>query len=387
MIEETYKLTNLNLEPYSPEKLIKLTEANKSLNINKQPHNKLVFIYSCPKVGSTSLVSSLRIFGMDKIDIIHIHDEDMLKVLTNVKNVTINELILFNAYLKKEVYVINIYRSPIERKISAFFEKVGCYHFNNADRLVNQYQINRIIDRFNNIFPYLNNEDHFTNKYGICIPEKFDVINKHIIVKENNIHYISLRLRDSNDWSNILTNILGFKICIIKDYESSNKPIKDLYHCFKNNYKIPINLLNDTMNDKNLNYYYSDTELQEYHNEWLNKSSVERRSYTNEEYKIYESITMENCHIDKIQTDHYFDEGCVCKACSIKRMETALRILKGVNVKERIVHTEAKMELIKKRVSRANTINNFISKMPQNHRGKNFKRDMTSVVSNGHRRL
>lgn len=383
-IAETYKLTNLNLEPYSPEKLIKLTEANKSLNINKQPHNKLVFVYSCPKVGSTSVVSSLRIFGMDKIDIIHIHDEEMLKVLTNIKDVTINDIILFNAYLKKEVFVINIYRNPIERKISTFFEKVGCYHFNNNDEAVNHYQINRVINRFNNIFPWLNNKDHFIDKYGIKLPEHFDFTNKYVLVKENNVHYISLRLKDSNEWGNILTNIFGFKICIVKDYESSNKPIKDLYQRFKKNYKIPINLLNDTMKDKYLNYYYSTNELQNYYIEWLNKSCPETRSYNYEEYKVYESITIENCHKDIIQLDHYFDEGCVCKACNIKRLETMTKILRGIDVKDRIVHINAKTELIKKRVDRAHTINNLISKIP---RGKDFKRDMNVLISNGIQRL
>ena len=33
--------------------------------------------------------------------------------------------------LGKNVYVIDVYRSPIECKISTFFEKVGVYHFNN----------------------------------------------------------------------------------------------------------------------------------------------------------------------------------------------------------------------------------------------------------------
>ena len=65
-----------------PEKMQKLNEANNLLNITRHPqNNKLVFVYSAPKVGSTSIVSSLRLFGIDKVNIIHIHDEEMLKVL------------------------------------------------------------------------------------------------------------------------------------------------------------------------------------------------------------------------------------------------------------------------------------------------------------------
>ena len=80
-----------------PEKMQKLNEANNLLNITRHPqNNKLVFVYSAPKVGSTSIVSSLRLFGIDKVNVIHIHDEEMLKVLAHITDVTVNEIILFN---------------------------------------------------------------------------------------------------------------------------------------------------------------------------------------------------------------------------------------------------------------------------------------------------
>jgi len=289
----------------NPEKLKILNNANKLLNINKYQHNKLIFVYSAPKVGSTSIVSSFRIFGIEKLDIIHIHDEEMLHVLANIRDITINEIILYNRYMGKDIYVINVYRSPIERKISAFFEKIGSFHFNAHYSEVNKYNITKIIHRFNNLFPWIGNGDHFIDKYNILIPPKFDFINKYLLVKENGITYITLRLKDSNEWGRILTNIFGFNICTIKDYESSNKPIKDLYSTFKSVYKIPINLLNSVINDKYLKYYYSDDEINLYNNEWLSKSDEIRESYTYEEFKLYESISIENCHIDKILYQKY----------------------------------------------------------------------------------
>ncbi len=364
-----------------PEKIKKLKETNKILNINKNDINKLVFVYSAPKVGSTSIVSSLRLFGIDKINIIHIHDEEMLKVLANITDITVNEIILFNKYLGKDVYVINVYRSPIERKISAFFEKIGAYHFNNMDHLVNNYNITKVIDRFNNIFPWISIGDHFIDRYNIQIPNTFDHNNKYIMLIDKGIKYITLRLKDANEWGKILTKIFGFNIHIIKDYESSNKPIKKLYNLFKTSYKIPINMLNELLDDKYLTYYYSDIEKQNYYNEWLKKSTVSRDSYTFEQYKLYEQITIENSHIDIIQLDHYFDEGCICKACSIKRFETTIKILKGIEVKEKIIHVDAKTELLQKRIINANKINNIISKLPLKTRGKDFKKDMTSIVS------
>lgn len=365
-----------------PDKFKKLTDTNNLLNINKHNHNKLLFVYSAPKVGSTSIVSSFRIFGIDKLDIIHIHDEEMLNVLVKIKDITINEIILFNKYLGKDVYVINVYRSPIERKISTFFEKIGSFHFNADDEEVNKYNINKVIQRFNKIFPWIGIGDHFIDKYNIQIPDCFDNVNKYLLVTENNIKYITLRLKDSNEWDKILTKIFGFDIKIIKDYESSKKPIKDLYNLFKRNYKIPINLLNQILNDKYFKYYYSQDEIDTYYKQWLDKSTEPIESYTYEQYKLYETISIENCHIDKIQLDHYFDEGCICKACSIKRTEIKYKILKNISINERIVHVDAKNELITKRIIRANKINNIIKNLPSNVGGrKDFKNEMKTIVS------
>jgi hypothetical protein len=364
-----------------PQKIKILAKTNELLNINDNS-KPLIFVYSAPKVGSTSIVSSLRIFGSNKVSVIHIHDEEMLKVLTYIDNVTINEIVLYNSYLGRVVYVINVYRSPIERKISAFFEKIGCYHFNTEDSIVNNYDVNKVIIRFNNIFPHISLGDHFIDRYNINYPSVFDFSNKYLLVKQNNITYISLRLKDSALWGNILTDIFKFKICVIKDYESVNKPIKNLYNLFKINYRVPINLLDAVMNCKYLNYYYTSEEKINYYNEWQQNSTIVKIPYSLEQYRLYEEISLENCHFDRVQNDHYIDEGCLCKACNLKRSEISLKMLKGINITEKIVHSEAKTELIEKRVMRANTLNRFIHELPNRFKRKDFKNEMLNLMKN-----
>lgn len=366
-----------------------LIEINEKLNINKFPANKLVFVYSAPKVGSTSIVSSLRIFGTDKISVIHIHDEEMLRILGKISGVTINEIIHYNKHIGRNVYVIDVYRSPIERKISAYFEKIGPYHFNNKDEIINTYKVDKVIKRFNNIFPHIANGDHFMDKYDITIPEKFDYLNKYLLVQQNGIKYIKLRLKDANLWANILTTIFGTNIKMIKDYESSNKPIKELYTRFKALYKIPKNLLDELTRCKYFNYYYSEQEREEYINEWTRKSTIEFISYTPDQYKVYEDLSIENSNIDYIQLNHYMDEGCICKACSIKRCEMATKLNNGLIVTDRIVHSEAKNELLVKRVDRVNRINANIARQIQVQQiqkkvggaRKDFNKEMAGLVS------
>ena len=103
--------------------------------------NNYIFIYTPPKVGSTTLVSSLRISLGKSYNIIHIHDETMLSVLTGINDVKINDIINYLSKQGKNVSVIDIYRTPIERKMSNFFEKIAPYHFNNSETNISNYSI------------------------------------------------------------------------------------------------------------------------------------------------------------------------------------------------------------------------------------------------------
>ena len=145
----------------------------------KNENNNYIFIYTPPKVGSTTLISSLRISLGKSYNIIHIHDEVMLEVLTGITNVTINEILNYLSNSGKNVYVIDVYRTPIERKMSAFFEKIAPYHFNNKEENIKYYSIQRISNRFNKLFPYLENGDHYFDKYNIAYPAPFDFIKKY----------------------------------------------------------------------------------------------------------------------------------------------------------------------------------------------------------------
>jgi hypothetical protein len=167
-------------------------------------------------------------------------------------------------------------------------------------------------------------------------------------------------------WNTILSNILKVKLFVVKDYESEKKPIKDLYLAFKREYKIPKNLLDHVIQCKYLQRFYSPQEIKEYYEIWLAKSVPDVIPYTDEQYKLYEQITMENCHLDYIQKNHYMDEGCRCNACNVKRREIAQKIFKGMDVTEKVRHLNAKKELMGRRVASVNALNN----LKQSHKMK-----------------
>ena len=303
------------LTPSHPQTLTK-----RSTNTNRKA---LVFVYCPPKVGSTSLVSSIRLSAMNTFQVFHIHDETMLSVLCGIKGITVNEIIQYNRLLGREVYVIDIYRTPIEHKISVFFEKIASFHFNNTEEEINTYSMKKIVHRFNRLFPYLATDDYYRTTY--CIPVchiPFDHNKKYLHhTCFRGIHYVKLRLQDSTShWTSLLRDIMGTNITIVRDYETDSKTIHPIFQRFKAEYKIPINFLSSVMECPQLQYYLSPQERDEYISQWSSKTTGGVCiPFNDTEYRLYNEISVENKHINDIQRNHYIDSGCVCMGCSAKR--------------------------------------------------------------------
>ena len=369
------------------ERLEIIKEANSKL-FNSNTNPTIVFIYTPPKVGSTTLVTSLRISASFKLTVIHIHDEIMLQVLTGIQNVSINDIIKYNAYIGKKVYVIDVYRSPVERKISEYFEKIADLHFNNTEENLNTYSVSRIINRFNKLFPYLANEqDYFKEKYDLVeIPETFNFEKKYLIQEKDNVTYIKLRLKDSSEWDKILQEIFDVNIVIITDYKTENKAIQNLYSQFKNEYKLPSNLYDLIYNCKYLNYYYSSQEKEEYLNSWLQKTSIEAIPYTQQEYDFYINISLENKIYNRVQREHYIDNGCFCEPCQNKKREIFYKAKNGETTFEKIIHTDVVVEHVNNVnlniVNKVNTVNKLIHKIKNAKKNNNPNKLSNNLITN-----
>ena len=343
---------------------------------NNNLSNNFIFIYTPPKVGSTTLVTSLRVSLGKTYNTIHIHDEVMLQVLTGISDVKINDIINHLSNMGKNVYVIDVYRTPIERKMSEFFEKISPYHFNNTEENIKKYSIKRISDRFNKIFPHIENGDHYFDKFNISKPIPFDFNKKYTLQTIDNIKYIKLRLCDSNLWGNILSNIFTANIIIIDDYKTENKGLGNLYKTFKNEYHLPRNFFEIIQNDKFLKFYYSEAERNNYLLEWNGRVCDEVIPYTSEEFKFYINLCLENQYINDIQIDHYIDNGCICKYCKEKRKEIFFKAKAGDKIFDKIIHIDVINEVKNEQINKINTtikeaINKNLAK--QKFKPKQFK--------------
>ena len=345
-----------------------------------------VFIYTPPKVGSTTLVSSLRVSLGDKFSIIHIHDDIMLNVLTGINNITVNEIINYISQKGKNVYVIDIYRTPIERKMSEFFEKLSPYHFNNSEENVNNYSVKRVTDRFNKLFPYLAIGDHYFEKYNIANPTNFDFENKYTIQIINNIKYIKLRLHDSQIWSNILSSIFRQEVVLINDYQTNDKGIGDLYKRFNDEYKIPSNYIEIVRNCKYFNHYFSDEERNQYIQKWDNKKTeIIATPYTHDEYMFYVNLYLENQYINDIQTEHYIDNGCLCACCNKIRKDIFNRAKNGEKHFGKIIHqvsvAKHQDDVAKSIVKKINSYKSILNKSTNSKQNSKYGINFGKIMS------
>lgn len=308
-------------------------------------YRDIVLLYSPSKVGSTTIASSIRTCASDKYFVMHSHDEIFLKIGSeNGKIVHYNDLINNNNVFNKKynrnrkIFVIDIFRTPLERKISEFFQHIAEFHFNNTEENLLSYDLNKIIERFNCVYNHLNSQDYFTQRFmlphTVLNTIKFDFDKKYMCYESNGVTYIKLRLDDVQNWGTILSELLGTEIIICPDYKTSDKIIGPLYKKFVSMYKLPENYLNSLMNCRQLKKYMTENERIEYLTKWKNQLGESFEGFSVEQFEFYTRLCRENNFYRLNTNDHYSDDGCVCSKCMDKR-KMLIKYLKNPNGKKR----------------------------------------------------
>lgn len=167
----------------------------------------------------------------------------------------------------KQVFIIDVYRTPIERKISSFFE--------NVQNLIPNWEslpIEELINIFNK--DYLNKleEYHSINEafkhYNIPNFKNFDFKKKFISVEKDNKVFIKILYKDINNWKNILRHIFNKPIVMTNDNLSNGKNYFKAYQHFKLMYKVPKKYLNKLKKDTEFKIYNSPEDQKEYLDYW-----------------------------------------------------------------------------------------------------------------------
>lgn len=150
----------------------------------------------------------------------------------------------------KKIYIIDSYRTPIERKIASLFQHI---HENMPD--YKNKNIEELIDIFNT--KYLNTIEEYhpinpTMRYfGVEPFNTFDFKKKYVIKKKGNLIFIKLLFSNINNWEENLSEIFNKKIIIENSNISKNKEYYSIYNEFKIMYKTKKSYINNILkNDR-----------------------------------------------------------------------------------------------------------------------------------------
>lgn len=234
--------------------------------IDEQFKNIQVFIYCGGKCGSMTLYRTLSQYFSTG----HFHNQETFKVHYNIDNYTLFDIIDYNSKLYNDIYIIDSYRTPIERKMAGFFNNINviCPNYKSE-------KTENLIKIFNGIYIYGIEEyhplDEIMSYYDVEPFKTFDFNNKYNITTKNNIHFIKIRFNDTDNWDEILRHIFKKQINILSENLSADKTYSNEYINFKLNYRLPYNYYNQLINDKHFKIYNTDEEQEIYKLKWNEK--------------------------------------------------------------------------------------------------------------------
>jgi len=229
-----------------------------------------VVIFCGGKSGGTTLATTFTKNGYKTTHFHLLNTKGMF--CSDIDSNDLLEVIRTSSHEKK-IYIIDSYRTPIERKISSFFQDINTYVPNYSTLSVKE-----IIDIFNttylNVLENYHSMDEILTHYNIPLFQTFNFKKRYNIVEKENKTFIKILFRDIKEWDAILSKIFGSIITIYSDnLTSEKKDIALLYDLFKSEYKVPQTYLENVLIHESQFKIYNTTKCQaEYIKYWSERS-------------------------------------------------------------------------------------------------------------------
>ena len=259
-----------------------------------------VYVYCCGKSGSSTLNTTFCKNGYNQL---HVHNKiDYLHRKESKINNNIFDVIEKSMLNNERIYIIDVYRNPIERKISSFFQN---YKENNKQIDYITKQIDKKIlslesyVSINEVFDYFNIH-HFTS---------FDFKNKYNILFYKNITFIKLRFEDINYWGSILSTIFNKSITMYDSNISENKSYANEMKIIKNEYKIPDYMIDEIKNNTEFKIYNTLESQQKYLEYWTKKSKIYKYENIPDDFnpKDYIELNEDLHNLTKLQSKKHYE--------------------------------------------------------------------------------
>lgn len=222
-----------------------------------------VIISCCAKSGSTSLSKTFEKKGYKTL---HVHNDNQFKkyrkdLIDESSTDNLRDFILRQK--TNRVVIIDVFRTPIERLVSSFFQNITKYNeYNLKDILLYNYFLSndRSIECYNtmeDLFPEIFEKEYYHEDY--------------FVARRDNLIFIKLKFDCIKKWDEQLSIILEEEINIIPENLSCSKDYKTLYEKFKKNFVLKRSDFEFIVDNSLLRKYCTSLQIQKYLEFWVPK--------------------------------------------------------------------------------------------------------------------
>lgn len=243
-----------------------------------------ILVFTMAKVGSLSVYFSLK-NRLKRKGIFHIHSLEEIQVKESVKTCFENGIypgskspvfLINNKIIKKEkrIKVISLFRDPLERNISAFFDAYELYVGNkpedstlNSDELYDIFQ-----KKFLHYYPVEWYEKQFFEGLGIDVYKSS--FNKELgfqVIKKENVEVLLISSHLPDDKKE---QLIG-EFCSLKSFKlqnrniTSNKVYGSIYKKFKEEIFFEKSYLDSLYKTKYARHFFTDLFIENQYKKWI----------------------------------------------------------------------------------------------------------------------
>lgn len=225
-----------------------------------------VYVFCSGKSGSTSLYEALK----DRFEAIHVHsDFEFRETHSNSGYSSVFELVEESMGKYEQVYFIDAYRMPVERRISSYFQHTTLEACNYNNCITAEKQLDAEL-AFTETYSSI--AEVFAH-FGLSNFSTFDWDRGYNIRHYRNMVFIKLRFADIHLWSQQLSSIFGQPIEMVNSNLSKEKASAELYETIKGRYKIPDKVLEYILlTDPEFKIYNRHNDQIKYFEYWMHRS-------------------------------------------------------------------------------------------------------------------
>ncbi|MRG85069.1 putative capsular polysaccharide synthesis family protein [Salinibacillus xinjiangensis] len=232
-------------------------------------HKDVILIYQMGKVGSSSIVKSLKDIG---IYCIHTHRlNTKYPFTTKFQKIyqTLRAKMIKRFLKNKNIKIVTLTRDPIGRNLSGFFQNLEDFTYQSNTQ--QQFLLNLFFEKENSFYTinWFNNE--IKKIFDIDVYEySFPKDSGFQIIKKGNVQIFVTKIEQLNSVQSELGSFLGVNNFELHNTnESEKKWYSNLHKIIKKEINFPKEYIDDRYESRYMKHFYTDEEIAMFREKWL----------------------------------------------------------------------------------------------------------------------